>query len=267
MVADIPLGWKPLNLEQYDGTTDPDEHLDAFLTQVNLYTNDDSILCHLFPTSLKGATLTCLPHADDESLRKFIDKFGRTVVQIQNLNHEVALHSMLLTLCPRKFIDSLCEKPLDSMDELRQRVKGYIQMEEMSRFRNEVRQAGQKHDKCEAQTKTDAHKSDNRHNLDKCQPLFKGHRYECYTRLTANHATILEEAFNLEDFKGINTVNQDDLVVVSIVIANFMVSRVLIDQGKRVETRGYGDLMTTFSQGKISRSFTIRYLLVDANTS
>ncbi|KAG4907128.1 hypothetical protein JHK86_055612 [Glycine max] len=58
MVADIPLGWKPLNLERYDGTTDPDEHQDAFLTQVNLYTNDDSILCHLFPTSLKGATLT-----------------------------------------------------------------------------------------------------------------------------------------------------------------------------------------------------------------
>jgi len=58
MVADIPLGWKPLNLERYNGTTDPDEHLDAFLTQVNLYTNDDLILCHLFPTSLKGVTLT-----------------------------------------------------------------------------------------------------------------------------------------------------------------------------------------------------------------
>ncbi|KAG5035123.1 hypothetical protein JHK87_010033 [Glycine soja] len=33
------------------------------------------------------------------------------------------------------------------------------------------------------------------------------------------------------DFKGINLVNQDDPVVVSIIIANFMVSRVLIDQG------------------------------------
>ena len=32
MEVDIPLGWKPLNQEQYDGTTDPDEHLDAFLT-------------------------------------------------------------------------------------------------------------------------------------------------------------------------------------------------------------------------------------------
>jgi len=58
MEEDIPLGWKPLNLEWYDGTTDPDEHLDAFLTQTNLYTNNDAILCCVFLRSLKGATLT-----------------------------------------------------------------------------------------------------------------------------------------------------------------------------------------------------------------
>ena len=57
-VAYIPLGWKPLNPKRYDGTTDPDEHLDVFLTQVNLYTNNDAIMCRVFSTSLKGATLT-----------------------------------------------------------------------------------------------------------------------------------------------------------------------------------------------------------------
>jgi len=85
--------------------------------------------------------------------------------------------------------------------------------------------------------------------------------------------------FTNKDFKAINPINQDDLMVVSIVIANFMVAKVLIDQGssidipywktfwrleispttiqphyeplldsagKIVETRGYVDLMTTF---------------------
>ena len=48
MEADIPLGWKPLNLKRYDRTTDQDEHLDAFVTHANLYTNDDAILCRVF---------------------------------------------------------------------------------------------------------------------------------------------------------------------------------------------------------------------------
>ena len=102
------------------------------------------------------------------------------------------------------------------------------------------------------------------------------------------------------DFKGTNPVNQENPVVVSIIIANFMVSKVLIDQGssinilywktlqrlevsldtfhphagpllgfagKRLEIIDYMDLMTTFGQGKHSKSFTIRYLLVDVDTS
>ena len=76
------------------------------------------------------------------------------------------MHSMLLTLCP----DKLCE-----------RAKGYIQMEEMSKFWNEVRQAGQKCDKREAYTKADLHKSDKRHKPNKHQPLSKGPKYERYT--------------------------------------------------------------------------------------
>lgn len=58
MEANLPLGRKPLNLERYDGTTNPDKHLDMFVTQVNLYTTDDAIMCWIFPTSLKGASLT-----------------------------------------------------------------------------------------------------------------------------------------------------------------------------------------------------------------
>ena len=57
LVVDIPLGWKPLNLERYDGTTNPDEHLDAFLT----------------PIGFVSATLTSLRQVDDEFLQKFMD--------------------------------------------------------------------------------------------------------------------------------------------------------------------------------------------------
>ncbi|KAG4991497.1 hypothetical protein JHK87_024954 [Glycine soja] len=97
-----------------------------------------------------------------------MDRFGCITVQICNLNPEVSLHFMLRTLRLGKFADSLCKKPPSSMDELRERAKGYIQMEKMSKFRNE------------------------RHKSDKRQPLPKGPRYEHYTPLTANHTTIYE---------------------------------------------------------------------------
>ena len=67
-----------------------------------------------------------------------MDRFGGIVIQIRNLNLEVALHSMLLTLHPGKFADNLCKKKPNSMDELCEQAKGYIQMEEMSKFRNKV---------------------------------------------------------------------------------------------------------------------------------
>lgn len=37
--------------------------------------------------------------------------------------------------------------------------------------------------------------------------------------------------------------------------------------GERIEARRYIDLMTTFGQGKLSRTLNVRYLIVDADTS
>ncbi|RDX67342.1 hypothetical protein CR513_53803, partial [Mucuna pruriens] len=43
--------------DKYDGTLDPNEHTDAYVTQVNIFTNNDAIICRAFPISLKKATL------------------------------------------------------------------------------------------------------------------------------------------------------------------------------------------------------------------
>nr|KYP60900.1 hypothetical protein KK1_023320 [Cajanus cajan] len=75
METPLPFRWKPLHLDRYDGTTDPDEHIDLYTIQVNLYTNEDAILCRVFPTSLKGATLNWYTQLPAES----IDNFGTLV--------------------------------------------------------------------------------------------------------------------------------------------------------------------------------------------
>ena len=108
-------------------------------------------------------------------------------------------------------------------------------------------------------------------------PCHSGHRHQlCRYSITRSHPLI---TFIDRNFKGINPINQNDPVVVSIAIANFMVSKVLISQGnstdilywktfrrlevsldtiqpyagpllgfagESVETRGYVNLMSTF---------------------
>nr|KYP55415.1 hypothetical protein KK1_001627 [Cajanus cajan] len=138
METPLPFGRKPFHLDRYDGTTDSDEHINLYTTQVNLYTNEDAILCRVFPTSLKGVALnwytqlpaesidsfdtlvrqftvqyaTSRPHhitsaalaslrqSDDEPVRMFMQRFVSISVKIQNLNPEVALHAMLMALKP-----------------------------------------------------------------------------------------------------------------------------------------------------------------------
>jgi len=56
--AQLPLVWEGLNVDRYDEITNLDEHMDIYTTHMSLFTSDDSILCRVFPTSLKGETLS-----------------------------------------------------------------------------------------------------------------------------------------------------------------------------------------------------------------
>nr|KYP38446.1 hypothetical protein KK1_040304 [Cajanus cajan] len=169
--------WKSLPLDKYDGTTDPDEHVDVFLTQVTLSTTDDAALCRIFPTSLKGRALswfTRLPansidsfntlasqftiqvatsrshqltslalvsicQEKKESLRAFISRFNKAALEIRDLNPAVALHHLTTALKPGPFANNICKKPPTDMDDLHRRANKYMQMEELAEFRNQAR--------------------------------------------------------------------------------------------------------------------------------
>jgi len=139
MKAQLPPNWEGLNIDLYDGTTDPDDHVNIYKTQMSLYTSDSSVLCRVFPTSLKGGALSwftrLLPNSVDcfktllskfgtqfatsrpyyltsialidirqkkgESLQTFMERFGKLSSKIRNLNLEVAMHHLVAALRPR----------------------------------------------------------------------------------------------------------------------------------------------------------------------
>jgi len=66
-------------MEKYDRSTDPNEHITVYTTQISLYTWNDVILCRVFPTTLKGAALswfTRLPPLSINCFDTLVQKFG-----------------------------------------------------------------------------------------------------------------------------------------------------------------------------------------------
>ncbi|XP_068484963.1 uncharacterized protein [Phaseolus vulgaris] len=228
----LPEKWKGFNRDRYDGSTDPDEHMDAYTTHMSLYTSDDAVLCRVFPTSLKGAALswftklspnsidsfatlvakfetqfaTSRPHhltsialvgirqEKGESLRAFVDRFSKVAMSIRNLSPDVAMHHMLTALRPGPFADNLCMQPADSLDELRKRAAKYMQLEELREFRNQARAeaGGERKEEKDRQVRP-IQRTDRRwENRDR--PI----RFSRYTPLTAERGRILDEALNAE---------------------------------------------------------------------
>ncbi|XP_020232147.1 uncharacterized protein LOC109812565 [Cajanus cajan] len=237
-IMQLPLldNWKSLPIDKYDGTTDPDEHLDVFLTQVTLSTTDDAALCQIFPTSLKGRALswftrlppnsidsfntlssqftiqfaTSRPHSltslslvslrqdKKESLRAFMDRFNKAALEIRDLNSAVALHHLTTTLKPGPFVNSICKKPPSDMNDLRRRVDKYMQMVELAEYRNQARaESVSKAEKPTEQPFRGKAKEITLRDRPTCGP-----KYSHYTPLNASRAAVLEQALAAEVLAG-----------------------------------------------------------------
>jgi len=155
-------------MDRYDRTTDLDEHMNVYIMHMSLYTSDTAVLCGVFLTSLKEGPLSWLtrlpPNSIDcfktlvskfgtqlvtsqphhltfftlvnifqekgESLRLFMERFGKIALNIQNLSPYVVMHHMITSLRPGSFVDSLCMEPTANLDELRQNSIKFVQLEE-----------------------------------------------------------------------------------------------------------------------------------------
>ncbi|XP_020211729.1 uncharacterized protein LOC109796469 [Cajanus cajan] len=218
-------------IEKYDGSSDPEEHLNVFLTQATLSTQDDSALCRIFPTSLKGRALswftrllsasidsfselssqftlqfaTSKPYRTTslalagvrqekkESLRGFKDRFNKIAMEIGDLNPAVALDRLSTTLRQGPFVNSLCKKAPVDMNDLRRRAKKYMQMEELAETRNQAR-AEESYGRKESGR--EPMKKTHAEQVNTRAP--RGPHYTAYTPLNASRAKVMEQALASE---------------------------------------------------------------------
>jgi len=65
-----------------------------------------------------------------ESLQAFMDRFNKVCMGIRNLMPEIAMHHLVGAILPGRFIESLIKRPTKNIDELRNRVTKFMQIEE-----------------------------------------------------------------------------------------------------------------------------------------
>ncbi|MED6189094.1 hypothetical protein PIB30_092394 [Stylosanthes scabra] len=105
LAEEIPKKFRyPVEIEQYDGTTDAKHHLDAFENRMLLVNASDAIQCKAFTITLKKENFTtrrklpktCLNlysivQKPEETLRSYLDRFNTECTQIEGLQSQAAL--------------------------------------------------------------------------------------------------------------------------------------------------------------------------------
>ncbi|XP_025675770.1 uncharacterized protein [Arachis hypogaea] len=160
---------KPTDM-RYDGTQDPQEHLTAFETRMNLEGVGDEVRCRAFPVTLAGPAIrwfNSLPQGSvarfldisraflaqfttriakakhpinilgvtqrsGEPTRKYLDRFNNECLEIDALTDSVASLCLTNGLLNEDFRKHLTMKPVWTMQEIQSVAREYINDEEVS---------------------------------------------------------------------------------------------------------------------------------------
>ncbi|KAK6164140.1 hypothetical protein DH2020_001004 [Rehmannia glutinosa] len=172
MREEIPPSFKMPQMENYDGTSDPRDHLENFQAHMMLHGETDAIKCRAFFATLRKSTriwfsswpatsissfkqlaqeflnhfvssksykkasahLMGVRQKQDESLRDFIQRFNKEALEIEELDQSVALAALMNGVQKTsRFAFSLAKKPPLTLADLFNRVEKYINAEEMSK--------------------------------------------------------------------------------------------------------------------------------------
>ncbi|GKV44734.1 hypothetical protein SLEP1_g51893 [Rubroshorea leprosula] len=150
-----PAGFKIPQLETYDGTKDPDDHLHAFYSCMQAQNASDALMCKIFPSTLQGNARTwyySLPprstssytemefafatkfssrrlirkttselmrvkQRDGESLKNYMSRFNDAVLEVNSFDQAVGIAAVISGLKHDRFRDSLIKHAATTFSE------------------------------------------------------------------------------------------------------------------------------------------------------
>ncbi|GKV36001.1 hypothetical protein SLEP1_g44187 [Rubroshorea leprosula] len=155
-----PTGFRIPQLETYDGTKDPDDHLHAFYCCMQAQNASDALMCKIFPSTLRGNARTwyySLPprsinsytelasafatkfssrrlirkttselmrvkQRDGESLKNFMSRFNDAVLEVNSFDQAVGITAVISGLGHERFRDSLLKHPATTFSEIKNKM-------------------------------------------------------------------------------------------------------------------------------------------------
>ncbi|KAL0284243.1 UNVERIFIED_CONTAM: hypothetical protein Sangu_2837800 [Sesamum angustifolium] len=164
------------SLTKYNGTGDPKDHLDKFLAKANLLDMTDAGYCKILSSTLAGKAMTWfnqLPtltienfeqlskhflyhfsinkiypktapylftvvQQEQESLRDYVQRFLKTVLEVPHFNHELLTNILQQGLHRGRFRESIVGKPPTPLDDLLERADKYILIEEAMKPKEDI---------------------------------------------------------------------------------------------------------------------------------
>nr|AJE29373.1 putative gag protein [Coffea canephora] len=171
----LPAKFKIPTMKSYDATTDPEDHLFTFLTQMRLQTAADAVRCKTFPMFLEGkarqwfqglpprsvrsfsqlarlfsaqfissrafskstAHLMTVQQRSEESLREYMVRFNNESLQIRDRDDKVVMAAFINGLRKQKLYTEFVEKPPKSVREMLDRAHEKANAVEANRLKGE----------------------------------------------------------------------------------------------------------------------------------
>ncbi|KAL0457715.1 UNVERIFIED_CONTAM: hypothetical protein Slati_0398700 [Sesamum latifolium] len=177
MADELPMNCRTLAIAEYDGTSDPMEHLSRYESAALLHRYTDGIKCRVFITTFARAaqqwfnhlpfgaigsfqefrslflhqfassrklrktelSLSAVLQKDNEALKEYLQRYNAAALEVPSSTQEVKASAFSQGLLDGDFFKSLAKKPVSKYDALLAQAAKYINMEDAQAAKRESR--------------------------------------------------------------------------------------------------------------------------------
>uniref|UniRef100_A0A2N9FUW7 RNase H type-1 domain-containing protein n=1 Tax=Fagus sylvatica TaxID=28930 RepID=A0A2N9FUW7_FAGSY len=237
----LPSRFKVPLLENFDGTKDPFDYLEAFKTIMQLQAVPKEIMCRAFPMGLRVSariwfnklesesigSFVHVKQMEGESLRAYVHRFNEEAMKIDRPKEDVIVTAFMAGLRKGDFLYDLYKDPLETLSELMYKAQKHMNTKDALEAMDDPPPRDEKTLRTVPQGSWIPHGG---------LRSLEGASGDTHPIRPPKNARLDDQviSFSEEDARGTHQPH-DDALVVTINIAGFTTRRVMVDNGSSID--------------------------------